>query len=74
MFAQSLEQFSEHFLGPGSSSKIQDLALVRDTKVPLNSGKRWHRTDVKLEDSLRTVVFTVVGVSGHLSDFFHPYQ
>lgn len=34
----------------------RDLALVRDTKVPLNSGKLWHRTGVKLEDSLRTIV------------------
>lgn len=47
----------------------RDLALVRDTKVPLNLGKQWHRTGVKLEDSLRTIVFTVVGVSGHFSDF-----
>lgn len=38
----------------------RDLALVRDTKVPLNLGKQWHRTGVKLEDSLRTIIFNVV--------------
>lgn len=50
-------------------------SMVSDnTSVSLNSGKQWHRTGVKLEDSLRTIVFTVVGVSGHFSDFSHPYQ
>lgn len=50
-------------------------SMVSDnTSISLNSGKQWRRTGVKLEDSLRTIVFTVVGVSGHFSDFSHSYH
>lgn len=49
---------------------------VRDIKVPVNSAEQWHRTGIQLEESLKALVFTVLGVSGHFSNntFSHPYQ
>ena len=41
---------------------------VGDIKVPVNSAEQWHRTGVKLEDSLKALVFTVLGVCGHFSN------
>lgn len=45
---------------------------LRDTKVPVNSAEQWHRTRVKLQDSLKALLFTVLGICGHFVDITLP--
>lgn len=41
---------------------------LRGTKVSVNSAEQWHRTRVKLQDSLKAPVFTVLGICGHFGN------